>query len=307
MRPGHNRTVPEDAEAIVVGGGLSGLVAASELAQAGRRAILLEQEPAPWLGGQAFWSLGGLFLVDSPEQRRLGIHDSHELAIQDWMGSAGFDREEDAWPRRWAQAYVAFAAGEKRAWLRSLGVRFFPIVGWAERGGYGAIGHGNSVPRFHLAWGTGPGVVAPFERRVREAVERGLLTLRFRHRVDRLTLKGGMVEGVEGTILEASSTVRGAPSGRHPVGEFRLRAQAVIVTSGGIGGNQDLVRDSWPPRLGQPPAQLLNGVPAHVGAVAEPLAAVVYAIRSAHMQAVREVAASRSNSSMACWNSAVSV
>jgi len=256
--------VPEDAEAIVVGGGLSGLVAASELAEAGRRTILLEQEPAPWLGGQAFWSLGGLFLVDSPEQRRLGIHDSHELALQDWMGSAGFDREEDAWPRRWAQAYVAFAAGENRAWLRSLGVRFFPIVGWAERGGYGAIGHGNSVPRFHLAWGTGPGVMAPFERRVREAVESGLITLRFRHRVDRLTLQGGMVEGVEGTVLEAGSTVRGASSGRRPVGEFQLRAQAVIVTSGGIGGNQDLVRDSWPPRLGQPPAQLLNGVPAHV-------------------------------------------
>src|SRR5438045_8029990 len=221
MRPGHNRTVPEDAEAIVVGGGLRGLFAASELAQAGRRAILLEQEPAPWLGGQAFWSLGGLFLVDSPEQRRLGIHDSHELAMQDWMGSAGFDREEDAWPRRWAQAYVAFAAGEKRAWLRSLGVRFFPIVGWAERGGYGAIGHGNSVARLHLAWGTGPGVVAPFERRGREAVERGLLTLRVRHRGDRRTLEGGVGEGEGGARLDEEAAGAGDRGGRQPAGETR--------------------------------------------------------------------------------------
>src|SRR2546421_11573077 len=189
----------DETGVIIAGAGLAGLVAAAELVDAGRRVIILEQEPEASLGGQAFWSFGGLFLVDSPEQRRLGIHDSHELALQDWMGSAGFDREEDAWPRRWAQAYVAFAAGEKRAWLRSLGVRFFPIVGWAERGGYGAIGHGNSVPRFHLAWGTGPGVVAPFERWVREAVERGLLTLRFRHRVDRLTLQAGAAAGGGGT------------------------------------------------------------------------------------------------------------
>src|SRR5947208_4197890 len=220
-----------DADIIVVGSGLAGLVAAAGIADAGKRGIVVDQEGEQSLGGQAFWSFGGLFLVDSPEQRRLRIHDSYELALQDWMGTAGFDRHEDLWPRRWAEAYVAFAAGEKRSWLRAQGLRLFPIVGWAERGGYGAIGHGNSVPRFHVAWGTGPGVVAPFERRVREAVERGLLSLRFRHRVDRLTLKGGMVEGVEGTVLEASSTVRGAPSGRPPVGGFRLRAQAVIGTS----------------------------------------------------------------------------
>src|SRR5947209_7987383 len=193
----------EDADVIVVGGGLAGLVAATEAADAGKRVIVVDQEGEQSLGGQAFWSFGGLFLVGTPEQRRLGIRDSHDLALQDWMGTAAFDREEDAWPRRWAEAYLAFAAGEKRAWLRSLGIRFFPVVGWAERGGYGAIGHGNSVPRFHLAWGTGPGVVAPFERRVREAVERGLVSLRFRHRVDAISLSGGAVEGVRGTVLEA--------------------------------------------------------------------------------------------------------
>lgn len=254
----------EGAEVVVVGAGLAGLVATAELADAGRRVILVEQEPEPWLGGQAHWSFGGLFLVDSTEQRRLGIRDSPELAAQDWMGTAGFDREEDTWPRRWAEAYLVFASGEKRAWLRAQGVRFFPIVGWAERGGYGAIGHGNSVPRFHITWGTGPGVVAPFERRVRDAVDRGLVTLRFRRRVDALTLTGGVVDGVRGAILAPSAVDRGRPSSRVEVGDFVYRAQAVIVTSGGIGGNLELVRQAWPKRLGAAPQQMLTGVPAHV-------------------------------------------
>src|SRR5215211_2810685 len=168
----------DDADVIVVGGGLAGLVAATEAADAGKRVIVVDQEGEQSLGGQAFWSFGGLFLVDSPEQRRMGIKDSHDLALQDWMGTAGFDRPEDAWPRRWAEAYVDFATGEKRSWLHAQGMRFFPLVGWAERGGYGAIGHGNSVPRFHITWGTGPGLVAPFERRVREAAAKGLVTFR---------------------------------------------------------------------------------------------------------------------------------
>src|SRR5256885_6579176 len=172
-----------DADAIVVGAGLAGLVATAELADAGRRVILLDQEPEQALGGQAFWSLGGLFLVDSPEQRRLRIRDSHELALQDWLGTAGFHRPEDYWPRLWAEAYVAFAAGEKRAWLHARGVRFFPIVGWAERGGYTATGHGNSVPRFHITWGTGPALIAPVVARVTAAADRGLGCFAFRHRV----------------------------------------------------------------------------------------------------------------------------
>ena len=120
------------------------------------------------LGGQAFWSLGGLFLVDTPEQRRMGVQDSHELALSDWMGSAQFDREEDLWPQRWAEAYVDFAAGEKRSWLRAMGLRIFPVVGWAERGDGRADGHGNSVPRFHITWGTGPGRGRAVRARVRE-------------------------------------------------------------------------------------------------------------------------------------------
>jgi uncharacterized protein len=253
-----------DADVIVVGAGLAGLVATAELADAGRRVILLDQEPEASLGGQAFWSLGGLFMVDTPEQRRVRIHDSPELALQDWLGSAGFDRPEDAWPRRWAEAYVEFAAGEKRQWLYDQGVRFVPTPGWAERGGYLATEHGNSVPRFHVTWGAGPGVVEPFERRVREGVRRGLVELRFRHRVNSLSTNGGALAGVAGTVLEPSSAWRGQPSSRTPVGEFDLSAQAVIVTSGGIGANHELVRASWPTSLGSPPTRMLSGVPDHV-------------------------------------------
>ncbi|HYY09305.1 MAG TPA: FAD-binding dehydrogenase [Kineosporiaceae bacterium] len=262
-----------DADAIVVGAGLAGLVATAELADAGRTVVLVEQEGPANLGGQAFWSFGGLFLVDSPEQRRLGIRDGAALAWQDWLGTAGFDRLEtpadgsrpqDLWPQRWARAYVEFAAGEKRAWLRSLGVRLFPVVGWAERGSGLADGRGNSVPRFHIVWGTGPGLVEPFERRVRAHVAAGRVRLAFRHRVDALTTTGGVVDGVRGVVLAPDAGERGVPSSREATGGFTLTAQAVVVTSGGIGGDHDLVRAAWPDRLGRPPAGMLTGVPAHV-------------------------------------------
>ena len=259
-----------NADVIVVGAGLAGLVTTAELAAAGRRVVLVDQEPESNLGGQAWWSFGGLFLVDSPEQRRMGVKDSADLALQDWLGSAGFDRGvddpagEDFWARQWATAYVDFASGEKRAWLHGLGVRWFPIVGWAERGGYLADGHGNSVPRFHVTWGTGPGVVAPFEAIVRDAVRAGLVELRFRHRVDALTSTDGVITGVSGAVLEPSDAARGVASSRTEVGAFELTAQAVVVTSGGIGANHDLVRANWPARLGTPPTELVTGVPAHV-------------------------------------------
>jgi predicted oxidoreductase len=253
------------ADVIVVGAGLAGLVAATEIAAAGRRVVILDQEPEVSLGGQAWWSFGGLFLVDSPEQRRLRVRDSRDLAWQDWLGSAGFDRpDEDVWPRRWAEAYVDFASGEKRAWLHAMGVRWFPLVQWAERGGYLATGHGNSVPRFHITWGTGPGVVAPFLQRARAAEAAGLLSFRFRHRVTGLTQTAGGIDGVEGEILAPSDAARGAPGGRDRVGTFDLRASVVVVTAGGIGGNHDLVRRSWPARYGKPPEDMLAGVPDYV-------------------------------------------
>jgi predicted oxidoreductase len=253
-----------ETDVAIVGAGLAGLVAACEIAEAGRKVVLLDQEPEPSLGGQAFWSLGGLFMIDTPEQRRLRIRDSHALAQDDWLGSAGFDRQEDEWPRRWAQAYLDFAAGEKRSWLHGMGMRWFPVVGWAERGGYLATGHGNSVPRFHVTWGTGPGVLEPFLRRARDAEAKGFLSFRFRHRVTGISSSGGVIDGVEGEVLQPSDVARGIKSRRDVAGSFSLKAQAVIVTSGGIGGNHELVRANWPARLGKPPARLLSGVPDHV-------------------------------------------
>lgn len=255
-----------DADVIVVGAGLAGLVAAHELTSRGRRVALLDQENAANLGGQAFWSFGGLFLVDTPEQRRLGVKDSLDLAWNDWQGSAGFDRteDEDSWAVRWARSYVEWAAGEKRSWLSGHGIGFLPTVGWAERGDLRAAGHGNSVPRFHIAWGTGTGVVEPFVRYALQASRDGLLTFRHRHRVDELVVEGGTVRGVRGTVLAADDSPRGVASSREAAGEFELTAQAVIVTSGGIGGDHDIVRRHWPDRLGTPPAEMVTGVPAYV-------------------------------------------
>src|SRR4051812_14848974 len=245
----------ERADVIVVGGGLAGLVATYELSKTGRRVLVLDQENRNNLGGQAFWSLGGLFLVDSPEQRRMGVTDSYHLALRDWLGSAGFDRDrEDHWPRQWAEAYVRFAATDMRAYLHALGLRFTPVVGWAERGGGVADGHGNSVPRFHLTWGTGPEVVRVFAEPVLAAEDAGRVTFRFRHRVDELIVDGGAVAGVRGTVLEETDLERGKASPRVAVGEFEVRAPAVVVTAGGIGANHDLVRKNWPvDRFGPPP------------------------------------------------------
>lgn len=255
-----------DYDVIIIGAGIAGLVAACELIDMNRKVLILDQEPEKSMGGQAFWSFGGLFLVDSPMQRRLGIKDSKELAWQDWLGTAGFDRiyDEDEWGYKWARAYVDFAAEEKYEWLKSLGVRFFPVVGWAERGGSHANGHGNSVPRFHIVWGTGPGIVKPFADKVKKAMADGLLHFKPRHRVDALLTDKGRVIGVSGAILEESNVERGEESSRIEIGEFRYDAKAVIVASGGIGANLELVKANWPTRLGKPPEHMVSGVPSYV-------------------------------------------
>ncbi|GAA4386541.1 FAD-binding dehydrogenase [Tsukamurella soli] len=253
-------------DAIIVGAGLAGLVAAHELTKAGRRVLIIDQENRNNLGGQAFWSLGGLFFVDSPEQRRLGIKDSFDLAYQDWLGSAAFDREdEDRWPRKWARAYVEFATYRKRDYLKELGLSVTPVVGWAERGGGLASGHGNSVPRFHLTWGTGPEVVRVFREPVERAEVGGLVTFAFRHRVDELITEDGAVVGVSGAVLSPTDAERGVATDRDVTGDFEFRAPTVLVTSGGIGHNFDLMRKYWPTeRVGPFPDTMIAGVPAHV-------------------------------------------
>ena len=261
------------ADVLVIGWGLAGLVAAGEAAAAGKRVVIVDQESRTNLGGQAWWSFGGLFLIDSPEQRRFGISDSLDLARQDWFGTAGFDRDEDAWPRQWAEAYLQFAHEEKRAWLREKGVGFFPVVGWAERGGYTALGPGNSVPRFHITWGTGPGIVAPFLAAVEVAEAQGRITVLPRHRVTELTLVDGVVSGATGNVLAPTGAARGVASSREIVGDFQISAGATIVSSGGIGGNHEMVRRNWPARLGSAPDDMITGVPAYVDGSMQPVAA----------------------------------
>ena len=249
-----------DSDVIVVGAGLSGLVAAHELAAADRSVIVLDTEPLGSVGGQAHWSLGGLFMVNSPEQRRLRIRDSEELALADWLGSAAFDRAEDYWPRRWAEAYVHFAAGEQRSWLHGLGMRWFPLIQWAERGGYPTPGHGNSVPRFHITWGTGPAVVEPFAKSVLNSRR---VRIRSAHQVTSLEVDDSGAR-VSGQILAPTDVPRGVQTSRTAVGEFAFSAQAVVVASGGIGGNLDMIRQNWPAEWGPAPQRMIVGVPDHV-------------------------------------------
>lgn len=252
-------------EYIIVGGGLAGLVAAYEITSRNKKVLLIDQEGEQNLGGQAFWSLGGLFMVNTPQQRRMGIKDSFELAWQDWLGTARFDRPEDDWPRRWAEAYIKFATYEKYKYVTGLGIKFVPIPGWAERGDGSASGHGNSVPRFHVAWGAGTGVVKPFADHAYKAKEKGLLEMKFRHQVTELLTDGKKVTGIKGEILEASKEPRGVASNREVIGSFEFEAGKILIASGGIGANKDLVKKNWPvERLGNPPEKMICGVPAYV-------------------------------------------
>ncbi|MGO3648623.1 FAD-binding dehydrogenase [Agrococcus casei] len=251
-------------DVVIVGAGLAGLVTAAEAVARGRRVTLIDQEPSRSFGGQAFWSFGGLLMVDTPEQRRLGIRDSHEVAHDDWMRAAGFDRETDSWGRQWAEAYLGWAAGDMRGWLRERGVSFFPVVGHAERGAAIDGGFGNTLPRFHITWGTGPGLVAPFTRLLRAGVEEGLVTLKFRHRADALIREGDAVVGVRGAVLAEDLAERGEASNRDVTGEFEIRAESTVIATGGIGGALDRVTERWPSSLGEAPTDIVRGVPEHV-------------------------------------------
>ncbi|KAH9899026.1 FAD binding domain-containing protein [Xylariomycetidae sp. FL2044] len=256
------------APVIIVGAGLAGLVAAYELTQRNVPVLFVDQEGEQSVGGQAFWSLGGLFCVNSATQRRVGIKDSRELAMRDWFGSARFDREdEDYWPRKWAKAFVDFATDDMENYVKSLGLAFTFNVGWAERGDGRADGHGNSVPRFHITLGCGPEVVRIFEEPVRAAAKNGLVEFRFRHMVDELITDGdGRAIGVRGRVLEPDDSLRGAKTSRTVVGEFEVHGAAVIIATGGIGGNIEAVKKAWPVETLGPkvPENFVIGVPAHV-------------------------------------------
>jgi len=250
--------------AVIIGAGLAGLTAAMEMTNAGKKVLLIDQETEQNIGGQAFWSFGGLFLINSPQQRRMGIKDSYELALQDWKGTAGFDRKEDYWPRKWAEAYLKFAAYEKYSYISKLGIKLMFMVGWAERGDGSATGHGNSVPRFHVSWGTGTGVVKPFVDKVYEAQKKGLLQMKFRHRVTELIMENGKIKGLKGDVLEDDDKERGAATNRNVISQFEYHVPHIIIASGGIGANHELVKRNWPERLGRAPENMVCGVPAYV-------------------------------------------
>jgi predicted oxidoreductase len=226
-------------DVLVVGAGLAGLVTTLELLERGRQVLLVDRCLPEEVGGLAREAFGGMFMVDSPEQRRSGIEDSVELALEDWLRVAEFE-DADVWPRRWAEEYVARARDEVGEWLKRYGVSFFPVVNWAERGVYG---DGNSVPRFHLTWGTGKALVDA----VWGALEgRAGLEVRFRHRVRGLMMRRGRVAGAR--IVDESDG-----------SEYELPAQHVVIAAGGIGGNLDMVRKNWPSNLGGPPEEILMG------------------------------------------------
>jgi uncharacterized protein len=227
---------------VVVGAGIAGLVAVLELLERGRDVVLLDRCHPHELGGLAREAFGGMFMVDTPEQRRSGIRDSVELALDDWLRMADFDGD-DVWPRRWAEEYVARSRDDVGGWLRQNGVRFFPVVNWAERGVYG---DGNSVPRFHLTWGCGQGLVDAVWDSIQRHPRRSALQVRLRTRVSSLTQNDGRVTGCRLVPEEGGD-------------ESELAADAVVLAAGGVGGNLDLVRREWPDDLGRPPEHLLMG------------------------------------------------
>lgn len=247
----------------IIGAGLSGLVAATELLKKGYHVTLIDKEPRQAIGGQAYWSFGGLFLVNSKVQRRYGVKDSYELALNDWLGSAQFDRldGEDYWAEQWAKAYVKFATYEKEDYLNRMGVKLTPILGWAERGGASASGHGNSVPRFHITWGTGPGLVEPFSNYVLQQEQEGRVTFLPRHQVTSIDIEDNQVRHISGNILEDSDVERGTPSSRQVIDTFSYDVEHLVITSGGIGANIELIKKYWPKRLGQAPEHMIQGVP----------------------------------------------
>lgn len=233
------------SEVLVVGGGISALVATAELAGRGRSVTILERQPREWLGGQARDAFGGIFFVGSPEQRRAGIRDSAELAWADWQGYAEFG-PNDTHQVAWARHYIERCIPDVREYLVGKGLGFVPVANWAERA---ADGRGNRVPRFHLLWGCGPGLVAAVLREV-ESFEGSRVTIRCEHRVDELIVEDGAVVGVRGTA---------------PGGEFEARAEHVVIAGGGRTGDLAKVRESWPvDAWGSPPGDLLAGVWPHL-------------------------------------------
>lgn len=230
------------SDIIVVGGGLAGVTAALELLEAGRSVLVLDRDLEAEFGGLANWAFGGMFFVDSPQQRKAGIKDSIDLALRDWIAVADFG-SEDHWPRKWAEQFVHLCTPEVHNWLAPMGITWFRALSWAERGLHGP---GNSVPRFHLTWGTSKALVQTLIQRLRSDRHAGRLQLQFRHRVTELETDGGQLKGVSG-VEETTGT------------PFIARADVVVVATGGINGNIEKLKANWYQPWGEPPQTILNG------------------------------------------------
>jgi predicted oxidoreductase len=227
----------------VIGGGLAGLVTAIELLDHNKKAIILERDKEEKFGGLAKESFGGIMMVGTPHQKKMGIKDSPELALSDWHRVARFDNK-DTWPRQWAEAYVNRSKELIWDWLSKRGVSFLPVVNWPERG---LFYPGNSVPRWHIAWGTGYGIIEALLSHLETHPRRNNLQVFFNHRVNRLISTNNKITGCAG-ILEGTNQ------------EFSAEAGAVVIASGGMcGGDLSKVRENWYKPWGSPPKKLLNG------------------------------------------------
>jgi len=230
------------ADVIVAGAGLSGMVTALELLDQGKRVLLVDRDTEENIGGLAVWAFGGMFFVDSPHQRKAGIRDSTELALQDWFRFADFDPDE-YWGPRWAEQFVHLTTPQVYHWLRKLGINFFPVIHWVERG---LFEPGNSVPRFHLLWGTGYELIRVLKQRLYQHPNRAKLQLCFRHRVTELQVDQGKVSGLKGLMEELNQP-------------FEATADVVVIASGGIGGDIAKIQANWEQEWGTPPDDILNG------------------------------------------------
>ena len=229
-------------DVLIIGGGLAGLVTALELLDSDRRVLLLDRDEPSRLGGLARESFGGVTMIGTPHQKRTGIQDSPELALADWTHTAEFEAG-DAWPRQWAQYYVHNSLQEIYHWLSRRSVGFFPVVHWVERGLYTP---GNSVPRFHMVWGTGQGLIDGIVHHLEKHPHRKNLEIRFRQAVRSLEFQDGRVTGCQG-LDEGSNT------------DFTVIAENVVVATGGISGSLKRIRENWFKPWGPPPEKMLNG------------------------------------------------
>ncbi|MBQ0745181.1 MAG: FAD-binding dehydrogenase [Marinobacter sp.] len=235
------------SEVVVIGAGLAGIATALELLDLNVPVVLLDGAPDGKPGGQANEAFGGMLLSNTAEQARNKIKDSPELLLADWHNAACFS-DDDHWPKRWAELYVEQNRPMIYDWLKQRGIRFFPSVQWVERGLYG---NGNSVPRYHIAWGCGRGVVQTLLRQLESHPNLKQLTFLSGHRVSTLSLNDGKITGCEGIITGNDSE----PGSR----AFSVSATHTVVCTGGINGNLEKVRQRWDPCYGSAPANLLSG------------------------------------------------